>query len=67
MPMVTNVKLEEMDFGDFEYKNYHELNGNAAYQAWIDSGGTDCLPKWGGQGTIQQTLCRRILGVPGGL
>ena len=24
MPMVTNVKLEEMDFGDFEYKNYHE-------------------------------------------
>ena len=60
MPMVTNVKLEEMDFGDFEYKNYHELNGNAAWRQ-------DCLPKWGGQGTIQQTLCRRILGVPGGL
>lgn len=29
----------EMDFGQFECKNYKELNGNTAYQAWIDSEG----------------------------
>lgn len=37
----------EMDFGSFEGKNYRELNGNAAYQRWIDSGGT--LPFPGGE------------------
>lgn len=31
--------LAEIDFGDFENKNYHELNGNLDYQRWIDSGG----------------------------
>ena len=31
--------FEETDFGEFEYKNYEELNGHPAYQAWIDSGG----------------------------
>lgn len=29
--------LRETDFGDFEYKNYEELNGNKEYQKWIDS------------------------------
>jgi alpha-ribazole phosphatase len=36
--------LEETDFGEFEYKNYEELNGNPAYQAWIDSGGMLAFP-----------------------
>ena len=31
--------FRECDFGEFEYKNYEELNGHADYQAWIDSGG----------------------------
>lgn len=31
--------FREMDFGDFEGKNYVELSGNKDYQAWIDSGG----------------------------
>lgn len=31
--------FRECDFGDFEGKNYAELNGNPSYQAWIDSGG----------------------------
>lgn len=34
----------EMDFGEFEYKNYEELSGDARYQAWIDSGGTLAFP-----------------------
>ena len=36
--------LEECDFGDFEGKNYAELNGSAEYQAWIDSGGEAPFP-----------------------
>lgn len=33
--------LREMDFGQFEYKNYEELSEDVRYQAFIDSGG--CL------------------------
>lgn len=40
-------RLRECDFGEFENKNYKELTGNAAYQAWIDSNGT--LPFPGGE------------------
>lgn len=40
-------QLAECDFGDFENRNYLELTGNAAYQAWVDSGGT--LPFPGGE------------------
>jgi len=36
--------LRECDFGDFENKNYSELNGNADYQRWIDSGGEMPFP-----------------------
>lgn len=36
--------LRECDFGDFEGKCYAELNGDPAYQAWIDSGGTLPFP-----------------------
>lgn len=35
----------EMDFGQFEGKNYEELNGNPVYQKWIDSGGTERFPE----------------------
>lgn len=31
--------FREMDFGQFEYKNYEELVGDERYQAFIDSGG----------------------------
>lgn len=41
--------LRECDFGSFENKNYKELDGNAEYQAWIDSQGT--LPFPGGEST----------------
>lgn len=36
--------LRECDFGDFEKKNYHDLNGNSYYQMWIDSGGKITFP-----------------------
>ena len=50
--------LAECDFGEFEYKNYKELSGNADYQAWIDSGGTIGFP--GGENREEfQNRCQR--------
>ena len=40
-------ELAECDFGEFENKNYQELDGNEAYQKWIDSNGM--LPFPGGE------------------
>lgn len=40
-------ELAECDFGEFENRNYIELDGNEHYQQWIDSGGT--LPFPGGE------------------
>lgn len=42
--VIEILDFTEMDFGDFEGKNYAELNGNADYQAWIDSNGTLPFP-----------------------
>jgi alpha-ribazole phosphatase len=36
--------LKEIDFGDFEGKNYQELKDNPDYQKWIDSNGTMPFP-----------------------
>lgn len=36
--------LREMDFGEWEYKNYRELQCDARYQAWIDGGGRGGFP-----------------------
>ena len=40
-------QLAECNFGEFENKNYKELEGNPHYQEWIDSNGT--LPFPGGE------------------
>ena len=40
----TVNSLIEMDFGDFEGKNYEELAGNSDYQSFIDSEGTGQIP-----------------------
>lgn len=36
--------LREINFGDFEGKNYRELSDNPDYQRWIDSGGSMPFP-----------------------
>lgn len=36
--------LRECNFGEFENKNYQDLAGNAAYQAWLDSNGESPFP-----------------------
>lgn len=55
IPIVPVPALRECDFGEFENKNYQELNGNPAYQAWIDSGGTLPFP----DGESPETFKRR--------
>ena len=40
-------EFAEMDFGEFEGKNYQDLKEDVRYQAWIDSNGT--LPFPGGE------------------
>ena len=43
-PMII-PEWKEMDFGVFEGKNYMDLQGDARYQAWIDSNGTLPFPE----------------------
>lgn len=52
-------ELAECDFGEFENKNYQELDGNKAYQRWIDSNGM--LPFPGGE-SREQFRERNLLG-----
>lgn len=48
--------LKECSFGEFEYRNYRELDGNSDYQAWIDSGGIIGFP--GGEN--RKEFCSRV-------
>lgn len=46
-PSIESIKIpgfEETNFGEFEGKNYQELNGNPKYQEWIDSMGKIPFP-----------------------
>lgn len=45
--MIQIPEWEEMDFGEFEGKNYEDLKENAIYQNWIDHQGR--LPFPGGE------------------
>lgn len=63
---------EEMDFGRFEYKNYKELEGDAQYQAWVQSGGTLGFPEGESrEGFIRRcekglgNMCRQLQGMAG--
>ena len=49
--------FRECGFGEFEYKNYEELNGNPAYRAWLDSGGFTAFPG----GESRADFCRRVV------
>ncbi len=57
---VTIPEWTEIDFGAFEMKNYHDLDGNPDYQAWIDSGGT--LPFPGGE-SREEFISRSMQGL----
>ena len=44
VPAEVIADFRECDFGEFENRNYAELNGRTDYQAWIDSGGEMPFP-----------------------
>ncbi|MCC8151663.1 MAG: histidine phosphatase family protein [Lachnospiraceae bacterium] len=48
--MIIDKDLREMDFGDFENKNYDDLKSEPVYQTWIDVGGRFAFP--GGEDPI---------------
>lgn len=54
--------FRECDFGEFEYRNYEELNGNPDYQRYIDTGGTCGFP--GGE-TLREFQDRCVRGFCG--
>jgi alpha-ribazole phosphatase len=58
-PMHIIDELSECNFGEFENKNYKELAGNAAYQAWVDRECTGAIP--GGE-SREEFLCRSLTG-----
>lgn len=49
MKQIIIPEWAEMDFGDFEGKNYEELKDQPDYQKWIDSHGTRPFPNGGCQ------------------
>lgn len=50
--------FRECDFGIFENKNYQELSGEPAYQAWIDSSGTLPFPEGESMEDFRDRCCR---------
>ncbi|NLM03552.1 MAG: histidine phosphatase family protein [Clostridiales bacterium] len=48
---------KEIDFGEFEGKNYIELKDDVRYQAWIDSNGTLPFPKGESREAFAQRCC----------
>ena len=54
---VVIENLKEMDFGDFEGKNYNDLSDNPVYQAFIDSGGELSFPN----GENKQDFAKRVM------
>lgn len=52
--------LRECDFGEFEYKNYAELNGNPDYQRFIDTMGESGFPGGEDMKSFQQRCVRGL-------
>ncbi|MBR1693540.1 MAG: histidine phosphatase family protein [Lachnospiraceae bacterium] len=50
--------FRECDFGEFEYRNYKELDGNPDYQRFIDSEGKSGFPKGENRDTFQHRCVR---------
>ena len=55
---ITVPGLREMDFGDFEGRNFAEMEHDAAYRAWVDSGCLSPIPN--GEG--RAVFCRASTG-----
>lgn len=61
-PLVVE-DFSECDFGEFEYRNYAELNGNPAYQRFIDTLGRSGFPGGEDRETFQRRCVRGFEGL----
>ena len=59
----TNDSLSEMDFGDFEGKNYEELKDIEEYRLFIDSGGVRQIPNGENAESFKKRSCDGFLQV----
>ncbi len=57
-PVRILEELAECDFGTFENKNWKELSGDPAYQAWIDSNGALPFPQGEDPVEFRARCCR---------
>ena len=55
--------LREMDFGDFEGRNYTEMEHDAAYRAWVDSGCLTPCPNGEGRAEFCERVCTAFASV----
>ena len=55
---ITVPGLREMDFGDFEGRNYAEMEHDEAYRAWVDSGCLSPIPGGEGRAVFLQRIDR---------
>ncbi len=62
-PQKVIPDLRECSFGAFELHTYEELQGDAAYQAWLDSGGTAAPPGGEGKASQQARTVRAFQGI----
>ena len=61
VPVKIYDDLRECDFGDFEDKNYEQLNGDVNYQAWIDSGGKIPFPNGEAHENFTERCCNAFI------
>ena len=60
---IIKESLAECDFGEFEYWNYEELNGNPYYQKFIDSMGRSGFPKGEDRDSFQKRVVKGFSGI----
>jgi len=67
-PLIVVEEFRECDFGEFEYRNYQELNGNPDYRRFIDSEGRSGFPGGEDRDTFQKRcvegFVRILQGIP---
>lgn len=56
IPQTVISEFRETDFGAFEYHTYEELKDNAAYRAWIASGGQTGCPGGESAGQVKERI-----------
>ena len=49
--------LREMDFGDFEGRNYHEMEADTAYRVWVDGGCLAPCPNGESRSSFSVRVC----------